>query len=164
MLRRLLKFTFRVDVLTFMMSNIAEFVIIRPMLFDEQLERAHAFAFESGKHEESGREWERRTTVERACQLWVGMLSSSSWQAEYFTAFAIMTGLTLKVRKRGTRAESRASMLVGSQKWPIFGICQNLTPKKGDTSQDPKTRVRNTHSQTSSTKRLTCCRPSAMKE
>ena len=108
------------------------------MLFDEQLERAHAFAFESGKHEESGREWERRTTVERACQLWVGMLSSSSWQAEYFTAFAIMTGLTLKVRKR---AESRASMLVGSQKWPIFGISRILTPKKGDTSQDPKTRV-----------------------
>ena len=38
--------------------------------------------------------------------------------------------------------EQGRSMLVGSQKWPIFGICQNLTPKKGDTSQDPKTRVR----------------------
>ena len=34
------------------------------------------------------------------------------------------------------------SMLVGSQKWPIFGISRILTPKKGDTSQDPKTRVR----------------------
>ena len=34
------------------------------------------------------------------------------------------------------------SMLVGSQKWPISGLTRILTPKKGDTSQDPKTRVR----------------------
>ena len=114
------------------------------MLFDEQLERAHAFAFESGKHEESGREWERRTTVERACQLWVGMLSSSSWQAEYFTAFAIMTGLTLKVRKRGIeQIESRVKGVDvgGEPKVADFVHDTILTPKKGDTSQDPKTRV-----------------------
>ena len=112
------------------------------MLFDEQLERAHAFAFESGKHEESGREWERRTTVERACQLWVGMLSSSSWQAEYFTAFAIMTGLTLKVRKRGIESRVKGVDVGGEPKVADFWLTRILTPKKGDTSQDPKTRVR----------------------
>ena len=42
----------------------------------------------------------------------------------------------------GSEESQGRSMLVGSQKWPILCHDTILTPKKGDTSQDPKTRVR----------------------
>ena len=46
------------------------------------------------------------------------------------------------LKRPGEEGSARCSLLEFLQKWPIFGICQNLTPKKGDTSRDPKTRVR----------------------
>ena len=52
------------------------------------------------------------------------------------------TEAPLPLKRPGEEGSARCSLLEFLQKWPIFGICQNLTPKKGDTSRDPKTRLR----------------------
>ena len=52
-----------------------------------------------------------------------------------------MTGLTLKVRKRGIESRVKGVDVGGEPKVADFWLTRILTPKKGDTSQDPKTRV-----------------------
>ena len=59
-----------------------------------------------------------------------------------FHSFRDQTGLTLKVRKRGIESRVLKGDDVGGEpKVADFRVPEFLTPKKGDTSQDPKTRV-----------------------